>query len=140
MTLTPLFGTGQLRIAGTGLYSASKPPDHEKKTVNFMPARPVTGCAPVKISWPHAADHSRNRPLLTVIAGRANLLARFPPGQEQLCTFHVYLSGQQAGPALAQIGAFPASSPAINAAGAVSNPYFGAAGRRIQARIPCCGN
>jgi cellobiose transport system substrate-binding protein len=36
-----------------------------------------------------------------------------------------YLSGQQAGPALAQTGAFPASSPAINAAGAISNPYFG---------------
>lgn len=36
-----------------------------------------------------------------------------------------YLSGQQAGPALAAAGAFPATSPAINAAGGVVSPYFG---------------
>ena len=45
--------------------------------------------------------------------------------QQEAYQLAVYLSGQQAGPALAQTGAFPASSPAINAAGAVSNPYFG---------------
>ncbi len=45
--------------------------------------------------------------------------------QQDAYQLAVYLSGQQAGPALAQTGAFPASSPAINAAGAVSNPYFG---------------
>jgi cellobiose transport system substrate-binding protein len=45
--------------------------------------------------------------------------------QQDAYQLAVYLAGQQAGPALAQTGAFPASSPAINAAGAVSNPYFG---------------
>lgn len=45
--------------------------------------------------------------------------------QQDAYQLAVYLSGQQAGPALAQTGAFPASSPAINAAGAVANPYFG---------------
>ena len=44
--------------------------------------------------------------------------------QQDAYQLAVYLSGQQAGPALAQTGAFPASSPAINAAGAVANPYF----------------
>jgi cellobiose transport system substrate-binding protein len=36
----------------------------------------------------------------------------------------LYLSGQQAGPALAQAGAFPASSPAINAATTITSSYF----------------
>jgi cellobiose transport system substrate-binding protein len=35
-----------------------------------------------------------------------------------------YLTGQQAGPALAQAGAFPASSPAINAVTALTSSYF----------------
>lgn len=45
--------------------------------------------------------------------------------QQDAYQLALYLSGQQAGPALAQTGAFPASSPAINAAGTFSNPYFG---------------
>jgi cellobiose transport system substrate-binding protein len=44
--------------------------------------------------------------------------------QQDAYQLAVYLAGQQAGPALAQAGAFPASSPAINAAGTVINPYF----------------
>jgi cellobiose transport system substrate-binding protein len=36
-----------------------------------------------------------------------------------------YLTGQQAGTALAHAGVFPASSPAINAATGVISPYFG---------------
>jgi cellobiose transport system substrate-binding protein len=45
--------------------------------------------------------------------------------QQDAYQLAVYLAGQQAGPALAQTGAFPASSPAINAATTVSNTYFG---------------
>jgi cellobiose transport system substrate-binding protein len=44
--------------------------------------------------------------------------------QQDAYQLAVYLAGQQAGPALAQAGAFPASSPAINAAGTVVSPYF----------------
>jgi cellobiose transport system substrate-binding protein len=44
--------------------------------------------------------------------------------QQDACQLAVYLAGQQAGPALAQTGAFPASSPAIDAAGTVTNAYF----------------
>jgi cellobiose transport system substrate-binding protein len=36
----------------------------------------------------------------------------------------LYLTGQQAGPAVAQAGAFPASSPAINAVTTVTSSYF----------------
>lgn len=44
--------------------------------------------------------------------------------QEDAYQLAVYLTGQQAGPALARAGAFPASSPAINAAARVTSPYF----------------
>lgn len=44
--------------------------------------------------------------------------------QQDAYQLAVYLSGQQAGLALAQTGAFPASSPAINAAAPTTNPYF----------------
>jgi cellobiose transport system substrate-binding protein len=51
-------------------------------------------------------------------------IPRASPHQQDAYQLAVYLAEQQAGPALAQTGAFPASSPAINAATTVVNPYF----------------
>ena len=54
--------------------------------------------------------------------------------QQDAYQLAAYLSGQQAGPALAQRGAFPASSPAINASTAITSTYFsGSATGRIFA-------
>lgn len=47
--------------------------------------------------------------------------------QQDAYQLAVYLTGQQAGPALAQAGAFPASSPAINAVTTITSSYFGGA-------------
>ena len=44
--------------------------------------------------------------------------------QQDAYQLALYLTGQQAGPALAQAGAFPASSPAINAVTSVTSTYF----------------
>jgi cellobiose transport system substrate-binding protein len=44
--------------------------------------------------------------------------------QQDAYQLAVYLTGQQAGPALAQAGAFPASSPAINAVTTLTSSYF----------------
>ena len=44
--------------------------------------------------------------------------------QQDAYQLAVYLTGQQAGPALAQAGAFPASTLAINAVTAVTSTYF----------------
>ncbi len=52
--------------------------------------------------------------------------------QQDAFQLATYLTGPQAGPALVRAGAFPATSPAINAAAAVTSPYFsGAAVGRI---------
>jgi cellobiose transport system substrate-binding protein len=64
--------------------------------------------------------------------------------QQDAYQLAAYLSGQQAGPALARSGAFPASSPAINASTAVTSSYFsGSATGRIFAlaatRMPATG-
>ena len=44
--------------------------------------------------------------------------------QQDAYQLAAYLTGQQAGPALAQAGAFPASSPAINAVTTITSSYF----------------
>jgi cellobiose transport system substrate-binding protein len=47
--------------------------------------------------------------------------------QQDAYQLAVYLTGQQAGPALAEAGAFPASSPAINAVTTFTSSYFSGA-------------
>jgi cellobiose transport system substrate-binding protein len=75
-------------------------------------------------------DGSGTWAVTTVPGGTGNwggfylAIPRASAHQEDAYQLAVYLTGQQAGPALAQAGAFPASSPAINAVTTVTSSYF----------------